>query len=78
MTIEFTTKEQRELKQNLMTDILQSAKAEHILMDYDDKEIGRLLFYHVWANMDVFTPQSALIEQAYLRLGFDPEKEKDK
>lgn len=45
MTIEFTTKEQRELK--------------HILMDYDDKEIGRLLFYHVWANMDVFTPQSA-------------------
>lgn len=73
MPVEFTKEEQREFERELLAQLIQSAEINQVLKGVDNKRIGELLFYHVWSNMDLLSPQSCLIEQAYLRLGFDPD-----
>lgn len=65
-----------EEKAALMKEIFASAEVTKKLRDFTDEEIGRLLFHHVWANINILTPQSSVIEQAFLRLGFNPGNKK--
>ena len=71
--MKFTTEEEKELREELLSALWSSAIPQR-LEDFTDKEIGELLFYHVWCNIDMLSPQIGVIEQAFLRLGFDPDK----
>lgn len=65
-----------EEKAALMKEIFTLTEVTKKLRDFTDAEIGELLFHHVWANINMLTPQSSVIEQAFLRLGFNPGKKR--
>jgi hypothetical protein len=73
MEIKYTPEE----KVDLLNALSLANEIDKALMDMPNKKIGELLFFHIWANMDILTPQSSIVEQAILRLGFEPEEEND-
>lgn len=74
--IEFTEEEIHLLKVALGRNLEQSAQTTERLKALSNEEIGKLLFYHVWPYIDLFTPQSDLIDEAISRLGFSiPDEE---
>lgn len=55
--------------------IVQSVDTERALSQMTNEQIGELLFLYVWAEMEVFSPQADLVQQAYRRLGFTSDTE---
>jgi hypothetical protein len=48
--------------------LLRAARADRELSRMSDVTIGELLLEHVWADLDITSPHSALISQAVERL----------
>ena len=51
-------------------DFWKYCKISEDLTQKTDREIGELLFDHIWSHFDVFSPQVAIVEAAFERLGF--------
>jgi hypothetical protein len=68
--IEFTPEEINLLKVALGRALEQSAQTTERLKTLSNEEIGKLLFYHIWPYIEIFTPQSDLVDEAISRLGF--------
>lgn len=64
-----------EIKRKLGVDIIQSANTSKKLEKLSNEELGKLLFYHLWVDMNLFTLESDLVIEIVKRLGFDPEGE---
>jgi hypothetical protein len=53
--------------------IFNSALASEKLKELSNERIGELLFEFVWAEMDAFSIEGCLIDEAISRLGFVPD-----
>lgn len=68
--MEFTLEEIQAIRLELGISLIKSVKIIEKLEKLSNEEIGKLLFYHLWGNIEPLTPQSNLVMEAINRLGF--------
>lgn len=73
--MEFTTEELQRINQEFGSKLIQLMETSKKLKELSSEEIGKLLFYHVWTDLDPLAPQSGLLLEAIERLGFIPPEE---
>jgi len=66
-----------EWKDELYNDLSQSLKTEKALRAQTNSEIANLLKEHIWAELNVFSARSVLLEEVIRRLGNNKNLEED-
>lgn len=66
----FTPEEVSLIKEQFGKNLFQSIDTSKKLEGMSNEELGKFLFYHVWVDVEIFTPQSDLLLEVIKRLGF--------